>query len=386
LSFIAQNQIAMRVKDFNKWDLQPRLLNEEEIADPMKVVNEVFDYAHLPDLRNTLWEWLKTTISGNFNKSSLHFRDRESLIAFFEKMEKLLEAAHLLLVTKKLARPGIKNSTSVASTVNHPVQDVAPAAELVPIVERLVALLSPEWVFEMGMIQELNSQLPIYYFLVVIPNTSTRTYGDCQALVETVCSENGTVQLVTIKRNEFHKALEEGHLLYSPLCRDEYLVYAKDNQPLPQVNTQHLPEMATAARTFLDTVLAKAQAFYNGAIFYLTQSDYSLAAFMLQQAAEHALRGFLHAVTDRNNVSHELLTLRRYALPFFRELVHILPVEADREVCLLYRFGKAYVQARYQNDFTMGITEMSQMKEWVEKLLPETKRVFEQRINEILVH
>jgi hypothetical protein len=77
----------MRVKDFNKWDLQPRLLTDEEIADPMKVVDEIFDYAHLPDLRHTLWEWLKTTISGNFNKSSLHFRDRESLIAFYEKMQ-----------------------------------------------------------------------------------------------------------------------------------------------------------------------------------------------------------------------------------------------------------------------------------------------------------
>jgi HEPN domain-containing protein len=368
----------MRVKDFNKWDMQPRLLTEEEIADPMMVVNEVFDYAHLPDLRNTLWEWLKTTISGNFNKSSLHFRDRESLIAFYEMMEKLLEAAHLLLVTKKLARPGIKNSTTVASTVNYHIQGVAPATELVPIVERLVALLSPEWVFEMVRIQELNGQSPVYYFLLVLSNTATRTYGDCQALVETACSDSGTVQLITIKRNEFQKALEEGHLLYSPLCRDEYLVYAKDNQPLPQTNTQNLPELITAARTFLDTVLAKAEAFYNGAIFYLTHSDYPLAAFMLQQAAEHALRGFLHALTGRNSVSHELLVLRRYALPFFKELVHILPVEADREVCLLYRFSKAYVQARYHNDFTIPITDISQMKERVEQLLPNVVQAFQQ--------
>lgn len=375
----------MRVKDFNKWDLQPRLLTEEEIADPMKVVNEMFDYAHLPDLRNTLWEWLKTTISGNFNKSSLHFRDRESLIAFYEKMEKLLEAVHLLLVTKKLARPGIRNTTTHAHTVDHFIQEVVSAAELVPIIERLVALLSPEWVFKMGRIQELNSQWPVYYFLVVLPSSATRTFADCQALVETACSDSGTVQLVTIKRNEFQKSLEEGHLLYSPLCKDDYLVYAKDNQPLPQISTQNLPALITVTRTSFDTVLTKAQAFYDGALFYLTQSNYPLAAFMLQQAAEHTLRGFLYAMTGRTSVSHELLILRRHALPFFRELVHILPVEADKEVCLLYHFSKAYVQFRYQNDFTMPVTEISQMKEWVEKLLPQTKRVFDQRLNEIQV-
>ena len=381
----SRNQPAMQANDFNKWDQQPRILTDKEIADPLMVINEVFDYAHLPDLRNTLWEWLKTTISGNFNKKSLHYKDRESLMAFYEKMQKLLEATHLLLVAKKLAVRSSKESASqTTSTIKEVVQKIALATDLVPIIERLVTLLSPQLIFEMGTLQETNAPLPVYYFLVVLPNTCTRTYAACQEIAENACWEQGVVQLITLKMNEMQRHLKEGHLLYTTLCTDDYLVYAKDNYSLPQPDNSHLPERIANARSFLDVVLAKAQSFYEGAIFYLSGGNHSLAVFMLQQAAEHALRGFLQAVTGRNNISHELLVLRKQALPFFTELVHILPVGGDKNTCLLHRASKAYVQARYENDFAMPVTEISQLKQWVENLLPQTKRAFEQRMETVL--
>jgi hypothetical protein len=168
-----------RVKDFKKWDMQPRLLTNEEIADPLKVIHEVFDYAHLPDLRNNLWEWLKTTVSGNFNKSSLHFRDRESLLALYERMQKLLEAAHLLLVAKNLTTTKLPSPNKQEVSDNLIESVPVPAAELKPIVDRLIHLLSPDFVFELGKVAE-NGTLPVYHFIVALPGTASRTYADCQ--------------------------------------------------------------------------------------------------------------------------------------------------------------------------------------------------------------
>ena len=375
----------MRIKDFNKWDGQPRILTDEEIANPMMVVHEVFDYAHLPDLRNVLWEWLKTTISGNFNKKSLHYKDRESLLAFYEKMQKLLEAAHLLLLEKKIAIPG-KADTLLSNGKNNLVaRELAPAAELVPIIEKLTTILSPELIFEIGKIQEVNYPAPMYFFLVILSNTENRTYAFCQELAESACSEQGIVQLMTIKLNELQRYLKDGHQLYTPLCREDLLVYAKDNQPLPATNSLRLSECLKAAWDILDATVTKARAFYDGAIFYLQQGNQPLAVFMLQQAIEHTLRGFLHAVTGRNSVSHDLVTLRRHALPFFPELVYLLPVEKDNSICLLHKAGKAYVQARYESDFVTPVTEISQLKEWVENLLPRALEVFKERTEQIML-
>lgn len=81
-------------------------LNKEEIANPNLVFDELFDFAHLPDVRELLWEWLKTTVTGSYNKT-LTAREREAIIILYEKMEKLVEAAHVL--QKKTARKGTKS-------------------------------------------------------------------------------------------------------------------------------------------------------------------------------------------------------------------------------------------------------------------------------------
>ena len=368
----------MATQNFNKWDGQPRILTEEEIANPMKVVHEVFDYAHLPDLRNTLWDWLKTTVSGNFNKRSLHYKDRESLLAFYEKIEKLLEAAHLLLVAKNLTESGKQNTTNLSGSTNN---EIAPqlvlATELISMIDKLVALFSPEYLYDMGSLYELNNPTCLYFFLLVLPNTATRTYAECHTLAEKTCNEWGVVQLTTVKHYELQKYLQEGHLLYSTICKEDNLIYAKDGQPLLANNTLELPERVAEAKTILNASLAQAQGFYEGAIFYFQRSNYPLSVFMLQQALEHCLRGLLQAVTGRNPVGHDLVVLRRHSLPFFAELVHLLPVDEDKEMCLLHQASKAYVKARYEPTFTMPVTEISRLKCWVEGLFPATLQAFE---------
>jgi hypothetical protein len=70
-------------------------LSEEEINDPYLVIDELFDFAELNDARELLWEWLKVTVTGTYHKN-LGSTERAAIITMYEKMEKLLEAAHVL--------------------------------------------------------------------------------------------------------------------------------------------------------------------------------------------------------------------------------------------------------------------------------------------------
>ena len=80
-------------------------LSEEEIANPRIVIDELFDFAHLPELRTLLWDWLKATVSGSYPED-LTKEERISILLLYEKIEKLVEAAHILhdgkTVKKKL--------------------------------------------------------------------------------------------------------------------------------------------------------------------------------------------------------------------------------------------------------------------------------------------
>lgn len=93
----------MQQSEYPEWEMQPRLLNKEEVTDPGIVLDEVFDYAHLPEWRSLLWEWLKITVSGTYNTESAEY-DRSSILYMYEKLQKLIEAAHLMYVQQEASK------------------------------------------------------------------------------------------------------------------------------------------------------------------------------------------------------------------------------------------------------------------------------------------
>jgi hypothetical protein len=85
----------MPLSDYPAWELEPRKLSAEQIADPMQVIHEFFNVGHLPQVRDMLWELLKITVTGNY-AYGLTRREKTDLIYFYEQLEKIVEAAHLL--------------------------------------------------------------------------------------------------------------------------------------------------------------------------------------------------------------------------------------------------------------------------------------------------
>ncbi len=71
------------------------VLNSREIDNPQLVLEELFDFADINDIRALLWEWLKTTVTANYHKE-LNATERATILTLYEKMEKLVEAAYLI--------------------------------------------------------------------------------------------------------------------------------------------------------------------------------------------------------------------------------------------------------------------------------------------------
>ena len=65
-------------------------------GDPYLVLTRFFDYADIHSVRKYLWDWFKITVTGTYNTNALDELQRSDMINFFEHMEKLIEAAHLI--------------------------------------------------------------------------------------------------------------------------------------------------------------------------------------------------------------------------------------------------------------------------------------------------
>jgi len=85
----------MPLQDYPSWELKPRKLSREERENPLEVVRDFFSYGHLPEIREQLWELLKTTVTGNYSKM-LTRQERSNMLYFYERLEKLIEAVHMI--------------------------------------------------------------------------------------------------------------------------------------------------------------------------------------------------------------------------------------------------------------------------------------------------
>jgi len=85
------------------WAMKPRLLSIEEIEQPEMVLEEFFQFAHLPQMRWYLRECMKTMVCGSF--SQLRPNERSGMLCFYEQMEKLVEVAHVIHEKNKAVKP-----------------------------------------------------------------------------------------------------------------------------------------------------------------------------------------------------------------------------------------------------------------------------------------
>ena len=84
----------MPLSSYPSSELQPRYLNEQERENPYEVVYNFFDYGNLPEIREMLWEWFRVTVTGSFHREDC--KDRVNMIHFYEQLEKLVEAIHVI--------------------------------------------------------------------------------------------------------------------------------------------------------------------------------------------------------------------------------------------------------------------------------------------------
>ena len=76
------------------WEMKPRKLTPEEIEHPEKVLEDFFQFVHLPEVRRYMWEGMKTLVTETY--SHLKCREKSNLIYFYEQLEKVIEVVHVM--------------------------------------------------------------------------------------------------------------------------------------------------------------------------------------------------------------------------------------------------------------------------------------------------
>jgi Uncharacterized conserved protein related to C-terminal domain of eukaryotic chaperone, SACSIN len=362
-------------RDFPDTELCPHKLTPEEIVDPYLVISELFQFDHLPCLRELHWEFFKSTVTGGFNRG-LDRRERYTLVHYYELIGKLIEAAHILYTQYRQRRKHCKENRT---DIQHILTDTkrTPVQKIIDVIAKAA---EPEKVFTINITPDFSEPPKMQYDYLALLPAQSQPYDECQNLIESACGGMGSVIVAFNKAFEVSKLLQEGHIFYSLVCQPGNLVYDKGATPLPLPEKIDVAGIIEKARTNFGNEFKKALSYLNGAKYFMLNKDYNLAAHLLHQATEHTLRAVLISLTGHNPYGHNLFRLLRYSLRITTELCKLFPQNTDKEKDLLTLLNLAYSHTRYRNDYEIGPGELCLLLERVDLFQTIAQQVLENHI------
>ncbi len=209
--------------------------------------------------------------------------------------------------------------------------------------------------------------------LVLTGEKEKRSRSNVEDIIESHCREFGLVTALVIPALQFRDWLEAGHYFasfvieHAPVCYDAGRIAM--NLEGQFCAGQFREQLQKQGREWQ----SKGFEFFTGAQLYMLRKQYKLGAFLLHQAAEHALVGMIFAATGFRACTHNLDKLLRFAMGYSDSLGTLFPCDTEKEVQLFRLLQKAYIDARYKDDYNIKGEQLEQLSARVRKLLDIAK-------------
>lgn len=140
------------------------------------------------------------------------------------------------------------------------------------------------------------------------------------------------------------------------------------------------PVIAKIARDYFNEKFQFASDFLLGARYYAGLQKYKMASFHLHQAAENYLRTIPLVYILYGYKDHALEILMDRCKTHTLQLVSVFPRNTEEERRLFNLLQDAYVQARYNKDFTVTRADIDALIPRIELLRDITEKVCCDRI------
>lgn len=191
-----------------------------------------------------------------------------------------------------------------------------------------------------------------HFLLVLVASRDERARSQLQDSLEHQRGQPPITTLV-LDTDQFRQWLREGHPFAHSISRKVRPLYNAADPPLPEAAPINEEKLAAENRILYRQTLSLAQGFMAGADLFLLRGQYRLAAFMLHQATEQALRTLIVLHTGLHLQTHNVERLLRYCQLFRPGLFQLFDDdESDRS--LLHLLQKAYIDARYRSTYTIN--------------------------------
>jgi HEPN domain-containing protein/predicted nucleotidyltransferase len=195
------------------------------------------------------------------------------------------------------------------------------------------------------------------------------------ALVKTpVCIITHNIQYV-------NEMLRQGQYFFSDISKEGILIYDSKKSELVKVKKKKSPEeRQKKARKDFENWYKSANDFYEHFQYAFKRKKYKMAAFQLHQAVERYYSAILLVFTTYRPKLHDIKKLGKLAAAHDPKLITVFPKGTDEEIRLFNLLKSAYVDSRYDENYSITREELEWLAKRVSKLQKLTASICKKRI------
>ncbi|PBQ31797.1 hypothetical protein CNR22_08455 [Sphingobacteriaceae bacterium] len=174
--------------------------------------------------------------------------------------------------------------------------------------------------------------------------------------------------------------LREGNYFFDEIKRDGVLLFTTNRYQLEEKREFSAEEAQSKANEYFNGWFESANNFFKGYNFYLSEGNNKEAAFSLHQATERFYGSVQLVFTGYKPKTHDIEILGKLAKAVDMEFGKVFPRATVQERQRFSLLKKAYVEARYNMDYTISKADLEYLSERVQLLRDLTEKICKQKI------
>ena len=189
-------------------------------------------------------------------------------------------------------------------------------------------------------------------------------------------------QFINESISKLNNALSEGRYFYVDILAQGIMLYDSEEYQLATPCDLDYPKIKKMAQEYLNNKFSRANSFLFDVPNTLKRKDYKQASFYLHQATENFLKSIPLVYVLYGYKEHDLEFLIEKCKPYTLELAKVFPRDTPEEERLFKLLQRAYVEARYNDDFAVTKDDTDALTVRVERLRDITEKVCKEKIAE----
>lgn len=178
--------------------------------------------------------------------------------------------------------------------------------------------------------------------------------------------------------------LSEGSYFFGDIKKEGILLFTTNRYRLAEKREMSAEEVQAKAQQNFDKWFESADGFFDSFEFAYSRNHLDIAAFQLHQSAERYYAAIQLVFTAYKSKTHDLEELGSLAEACDMRFSKAFPMGTKEEQGRFGLLRRAYVDARYDYDYSITTTDLDYLSERVQILRKLTEEICKERIKEFV--